>query len=469
MGRARGSVEPTAAPARRDSASSAGSVTGPAPARSPAEVLGLAPNPHRVPTPQEAPMFTVRGVALYRADSTDPALPVPTCVVQGVPTYPQTPRAGKARLDGELWQRMVRAGNVYRVGDLCATLWRAGVGTRALGGKGADKPLSQERLREEFHALCWEGLVPGGSDVLLPTGERGFGVCRSRQEATRYAEHRRSRSRSQRSSLVALARRAPLWFAASEDDRASWAVPGQPMQRLTPVLGAMSTGEWRTNRELADAVWGDELRSSGLAGDQLDRALRGKASGIRDLLHDARAAGVPVLGSPAHGYRLAEHVGELHGYFEAEKLRMDAVEAGAARVEKAAALWWPETATERETARRWRSTVQRSKTAPQTLRREQQRRDREQAAEHDRQTVRGHAAQREAELMATPEWAQLRVKRAAGLPEHALTPAERALVRELTQQRRAKKTGRAPGERKKPATGDSPPRRATSEVEPPPW
>lgn len=110
-------------------------------------------------------------------------------------------------------QRLVRTGRAYRSEQLREMLHRAGVGANALngktgGGKNEGQPLSDERLREELHAWAHEGLIPAGSDVLLPDGARGFGVLRDRDACDAYAEHLRGCHRSQLGSLRELDARA---------------------------------------------------------------------------------------------------------------------------------------------------------------------------------------------------------------------------------------------------------------------
>lgn len=441
MGRARGGPHSLStrdpAPARRTAA--------PAPP-SPAELLGVPTNPHapeRATGPTGPPIVSVRGVSLYQADSVDAGLRVPSTDAEGMRAYPQVPREGCARLDGALWQRLVRTGRTYRSEQLRSMLHRAGVGANALngrsgggrseGGKSEGPPLSDERLREELHAWAHEGLIPAGSDVLLPDGARGFGVLRSRAACDAYAEHLRGRHRSQLGSLQEMRDRAPHWYAASADERAAWPVSGVSPEQAEVILRSLDGGQWRKGHELADALWGGEI------GD----GVASRGSSVRKLAAQMRSAGVPIIASPAHGYRLAANTSEVQTYTEGELGRTQAVEAHAKQVERAGALWYPrdDDSVEVAAARQWRAGLHRAPTAPATLKREAGRRAQAEKREQKRLTTREVAAERETELMTSPLYARMLSKSMTGEP---LDRAEREFARELKQQRRAKRSGRAP-------------------------
>lgn len=407
------------------------------PPLSPAELLGVPTNPHapaRATGPEGGPIVSVRGVSLYQADSVDAGLRVPSTNAEGMRAYPQVPREGRTSLDGEFWQRLVRTGRTYRSEQLRAMLHRAGVGANALngrsgggkngGGKSEGPPLSDERLREELHAWAHEGLIPAGSDVLLPDGARGFGVLRSRAACAAYAEHLRGRYKSQLGSLQEMRDRAPHWYAASADERAAWPVSGASPEQVTVILDSLAAGQWRKGHELADA-----LESPG--------------SSVRKRVAQMRSSGVPIIGSPARGYRLAANTSEVQTYTEGELGRARAVEAHAKQVERAGALWYPrdDDSVEVAAAQQWRAGLHRAPTAPATLKREAGRRAQAEKKEQKRLTTREQAAAREAELMTSPLYARMKSKSMTG---QSLDRAEREFARELKQQRQAKKSGRAP-------------------------
>jgi hypothetical protein len=110
-------------------------------------------------------------------------------------------------------------------------------------------------------------------------------------------------------------------------------------------------------------------------------------------------------------------------------------------VEKAGAHWYPRSDDEVAAARQWRAELHRAPTAPATLKREAGRRAQAEKREEKRLTVREQAAEREAEMMISPLYDRMKSKSMTGEP---LDRAERELALELKQQRRAKKSGRAP-------------------------
>lgn len=430
----------------------------------PAELLGAEENPLYRSAPTNPAIYSYQGVMLYRADSNDVSLRVPTVRAGNDDVYPQVPREGKSKLDGEFWQRLVRAGNVYRVTALSEMMLNAGVGNNALGGKGKDAPIAEARLREELHAWAWEGLIPVGSDVPLPDGERGYGLLRDRAASREYAAQLRSRSSKQKQSLAALSKYAQFYFSAADDDRKRWLVPGMAFHEREALLRVLGDGLWHKNVVLARAIWGAKLQAEGLTGERLKRELAKKGSTVRERIAVLRTAGIPVLGSPAQGVRLASNKEELGGYLEDEARRMAATDDHARRIEQAGALWYPESPEEVERSARWQSRLRKASLSPQTVKRERQRRDNADHSKHNRDEVRKNAAQREAELMKTPLWAEQRYKNAAGLP---LNKEEQILVADLKRTRKEKKTGIA---RKQEARQSAPTARTSrSPIPPPPW
>lgn len=427
---------------------------------SPAEALGIAGNPkyQRGPVPNDSPIINVRGQALYRAIGN--AVPIPSMQIAGERVYPHSPRKGRAKLDGQFWQRMVRAGHVYSAEELAASLWQVGVGTDALDGSGNQR-LGESRVREEFHAWCYECLIPGGSGIRAgddESDEEGFGVFRDRAAAREYVRSRQGRVAAQRQSLRGLLLGSPFFFAASEADRRSWPVEKVSGEQLARVLDTLADEEAK-NLRIAEALFGPELTQP-----QRERALKAKASAVRGIVHRLRKAGVPIIASPGGGYSLAENELELREYVEAEMPRMDAVSDQSKRLELAAARWWPETPEEEAAALVWRSQLNLNERSPHALRRDQQRSAQKAKREAEKAAARREAAEREWELMSTPEWKQANAKRGSGIP---LNSSEAAFMKDLAAIRKQKRSGVRPAAKKAASTPAAP--RSNVSIPRPPW
>jgi hypothetical protein len=277
------------------------------------------------------PIVSIAGTPFFDP-STSLDFEVPSLSIRGAEAYPlRSPEGIPLKLSRQFWDRLVRKGEVYTSEAFRQELLADGITNRALGRKGKEAAISDEDFRFQISEWAYRTLVPISSRA---DGD-GFGLSRSREEADEYTEQLRRRAKSMKKAGAGVGRSLSSW--------GQWETTCEGWDDEVVEIVVEALRETRKTNGQLSALIGQGDRS---------RAQSWKGSRIRDLIHDLRVKNCLPIVANNRGYTLADDPSDVNVYLESLKGRIEAIESRAEQSEKAAKLWFPETADELAEAER---------------------------------------------------------------------------------------------------------------------
>jgi hypothetical protein len=194
--------------------------------------------------------------------------------------------------------------------------------------------MADEVLRQALHEMAHRQMLPLVARTSGSEGEEGFRCATSRAEVRSYSASLFGRADRAQEMADAIAAGAEPWLDTPPHERQV------TTQRYDQDLVAAILRDLSRKAPTTAAV---------LAERHLDAAnyedATAMTSRVRAVVREMRLTGCPIVAS-ATGYRVARDLSEVETYLRRLGRRIAALRDHARSVERAGALWWPETATE---------------------------------------------------------------------------------------------------------------------------
>jgi hypothetical protein len=257
---------------------------------------------------------------------------VPTRVLpSGTVVYPVPVPSTRLKFVSHLWGHWSDSVEIDANG-LAALLWDGGegIGTKAVGVRGQDRQISRELLREEMAELLHRMKLP----IV------GYRLASDRKEVDLVLDNLRGRVKKMKEAgkgqVAAHASKA--WWS-NPSSRSTVAVDGYDQELIEAAVLYLES-RTHTARELAtrlrqisDRKWTDVS--------------------VRQLIHDLRVAGVPIVSNTTKGSHIAADRSELKAFLLRYRERIDAIEERIADLDEAGRIWFPRDGLEADFSRRW--------------------------------------------------------------------------------------------------------------------
>jgi hypothetical protein len=249
----------------------------------------------------------------------------------GAEAYPAPIPAGRMKFVAHLWEAW-DADGALEANSLAALLWNDGdgIGTKSLGARGADRQISRETLREEMAELIHRMKLP----IV------GYHLAGGRKEIDQEIDGLTGR--------VLKMKEAGRGQVAAHQSAAWWK---DPAVRSSILLDGY---EGEVVRAVVDRLEARPLKARELAFHLRQTTERKWTdSDIRQLIHELRIAGVPIVSSTTRGSHIAADRDELKEFLLRYRARIDAIEERITDLGDAAQIWFPRDQIEANFARRW--------------------------------------------------------------------------------------------------------------------